>query len=75
MLNSVSVNRVLYRCHKTVLEMLQDRGYGIADDLIEMEYDSFEQRHLSKDNISILVKRPIPGRFNNSLLDAEGNPQ
>lgn len=74
MLNSVSVNRVLYRCHKTVLEMLQDRGYEIADDLIEMEYDAFEQRHLTKDNISILCKRPIPGRFNNSILDAEGNP-
>ena len=39
MLGQYSDNRILYRCHKTVLEMLKDRGYEIGDDLIEETYE------------------------------------
>ena len=34
--------RVLYRCRKTVLEMLRDRGYEIGDPQIEETFEEFE---------------------------------
>lgn len=70
----LTVNRVLYRCHKTVLEMLQDRGYGVVDELIEMDYEEFEQRHVTKERIIMVVKRPVPGRYSSTVFDEDGNP-
>ena len=40
--------RVLYRVRKTVLEMLRDRGYNIADAEIEEQYEDFEHRYNEK---------------------------
>ena len=74
MLGQLTDNRVLYRCHKTVLEMLRDRGYEIGDDLIEENYEEFERRQLTKSSLNIIAMRPVPGRTTTAETDAAGNP-
>jgi hypothetical protein len=37
--------RVIYRVRKTVLEMLKDRGYKVADAEIEEPFEVFEERY------------------------------
>ena len=42
----------IYRAHKTLNEMLRDRGYVIADDMIELSRDQIHdklQGHVAKD--------------------------
>lgn len=46
MMSQLTDERVMYRCRKTVLEMLRDRGYEIGDGDIEENYEDFEQRYL-----------------------------
>lgn len=38
-MNQMSEERVAYRVRKTVYEMLRDRGYNIAEALIEETYE------------------------------------
>ena len=66
--------RVLYRCRKTVLEMLKDRGYEVGSAEIEETYDDFISRKLNMDRLTIIVHRPLPGRLNHAIQDEEGNP-
>ena len=65
--------RILYRCRKTVLEMLRDRGYMIGDAEIEEPFEDFEQRNLTPSALNMIVKRPIPGRTSIEVLDEHGN--
>ena len=44
MLGQLTDNRVLYRCRRTVLEMLRDRNYEIGDAEIEESFEEFEAR-------------------------------
>lgn len=44
MLAQLTDSRVLYRCRRTVMEMLRDRGYDIGEAEIEESYEDFEQR-------------------------------
>ena len=65
--------RILYRCRKTVLEMLRDRGYQIGAAEIEEPFEDFEQRNLTPSALNMIVKRPIPGRTSIEVLDEHGN--
>ena len=65
--------RILYRCRKTVLEMLRDRGYEIGDAEIEETFEEFEQRGLNL-KMNMIVTRPIPGRTSVAVTDEAGNP-
>ena len=40
--------RVLYRVRKTILEMLKDRRYNVAEAELEESYEEFEKRYLHK---------------------------
>ena len=64
MLGQLTDSRVLFRCRRTVLEMLRDRGYQIGDAEIEETFEEFEPRFLEKpDNaksLNMIVKRPTP---------------
>lgn len=51
--------RVLYRVRKTVLEMLKDRGYNVADAEIEESYEEFEQRYNVKPQMNFIAHRPV----------------
>ena len=62
MLNQLTDERVLYRCRRTVLEMLRDRGYEIGDAEIEESYEEFEQRQLVHRNLHLIAMRPLQGR-------------
>lgn len=66
--------RILYRCRKTVLEMLRDRGYEVGDAEIEETFEEFESRGLTLKNLNMIVKRPIPGRTSVAVTDEAGNP-
>jgi len=66
--------RVLYRCRKTVLEMLRDRGYEIGDPEIEETFEEFENRNLTHRSLNMIVTRPIPGRTSIAETDEHGNP-
>jgi len=57
--------RVLYRVRKTVLEMLKDRNYNIADAEIEETFEEFEQRYSSKPQLNFLAHRPIQASASN----------
>ena len=72
MLSQLTDTRVMYRCRKTVLEMLQDRGYDIGDAEIEESYEEFEARNLTNQNI--IAMRPKPGHTSVAHLDEDGNP-
>lgn len=61
MLGQLTEERILYRCRKTVLEMLRDRGYNIGDGEIGETFEEFEQHFSQRPNISIIVKRPVKG--------------
>ena len=58
MLSQNSEERVIYRVRKTVLEMLRDRGYGVADAEIEESFEEFEQRYAKNSNINLIAQRP-----------------
>ena len=73
MLGQLTDSRVLYRCRRTVLEMLQDRGYEIGQAEIEETFDEFEARQLTKANLNIIAMRPIPGRTTTAATDEAGN--
>ena len=74
MQGQLTEERILYRCRKTVLEMLRDRGYMIGDAEIEEPYEDFERRNLSAKSLNMIVKRPIPGRTSVEVMDEHGNP-
>lgn len=65
--------RIQYRCQRTVLEMLKDRGYDIEDDAIEETFEEFEDRNLNSKNLHMIVRRPIPGRVAPVEADEDGN--
>ena len=58
--------RALYRVRKTVLEMLRDRQYNIADAEIEETFEDFESRYHVKPSMNFLAHRPVA-----SLDDAD----
>ena len=69
MLGALTDSRVLYRCRRTVLEMLRDRGYEIDDASIEETFEEFEARQAenrsvaggsSHSSMNMIVKRPTP---------------
>ena len=66
--------RILYRCRKTVLEMLRDRGYEISDAAIEETFEAFESHNFSVKALNMIVTRPIPGRLSVEVMDKDGNP-
>ena len=74
MQGELTEDRILYRCRKTVLEMLRDRGYEVGDAEIEESYEDFQQRNLNVKSQNMIVMRPIPGRTNFEALDEHGNP-
>ena len=75
MQGQLTEERILYRCRKTVLEMLRDRGYEIGDAEIEETFEEFESRKLNLDkDLNMIVKRPIPGRTSVEVMDEHGNP-
>ena len=51
--------RVIYRVRKTVLEMLKDRGYGVATADIEEPFETFEERYSKDQKLNFLAHRPI----------------
>lgn len=51
--------RVLYRVRKTVLEMLKDRSYNVADAEIEESYEEFESRYNTKPQMNFIAHRPV----------------
>ena len=55
----MSDERVLYRVRKTVLEMLKDRGYNIAEADIEESFEDFEQRYKNKPIQNFLAHKPV----------------
>lgn len=55
----MSEERVAYRVRKTVYEMLRDRGYNIAEALIEETYEQFEQRDGALKMQNFLAYRPV----------------
>ena len=70
----MSEERQLYRCRRTVLEMLRDRGYEIGDAEIEESFEEFQARQLTHKNMHIIAYKPLPGRTNLSAADDSGNP-
>ena len=74
MLGQLTDERVLYRCRKTVLEMLRDRGYNVGSAEIEETYEDFVSRGLKLDRLTLIVQRPQPGRTSDAVLDDDGNP-
>ena len=75
MQGQLTEERILYRCRKTVLEMLRDRGYEIGDAEIEETFEEFESRKLNLDkDLNMIVKRPIPGRTSVEIMDEHDNP-
>ena len=58
MLSWQSDERVLYRVRKTVLEMLKDRGYQVADASIEESFEDFEKSFKNKPIQNIVAYRP-----------------
>ena len=71
MLGQLTDTRVLYRCRRTVLEMLRDRGYEIGDAEIEESFEDFEPRLETGGNnsLNMIVRRP-----NGPVMtDEEGN--
>ena len=65
--------RVLYRCRRTVLEMLRDRGYEIGDPEIEESYTEFEARQLNHRSLNLIAMRPLqPGRGLAAQTDEAG---
>jgi hypothetical protein len=51
--------RVIYRVRKTVLEMLKDRGYKVADAEIEEPFETFEERYAKVQTLNFLAHRQI----------------
>ena len=51
--------RVIYRVRKTVLEMLKDRGYNVADAAIEESFEEFEKNFSKAPNINFITHRPV----------------
>ena len=74
MLGQLTDERVTYRCRRTVLEMLKDRGYDIGDPEIEESFEDFETRLATLKSVNIIAKRPT-GKFNSAVLDEAGNPK
>lgn len=73
MLGQLTDSRVLYRCRRTVLEMLRDRGYEIGDAEIEESFEEFEPRLGDTGNnnsLNMIVKRPT----GSVMTDEAGNP-
>jgi len=73
MLAPLTEPRVMYRCRKTVLEMLRDRGYEIGDAEIEESYEDFEQRISMKHgakavSLNMIAKRPTPTGQNEPIF-------
>ena len=71
MLGQLTEERILYRCRKTVLEMLRDRGYEIGEGEIGETFEEFEKHFLTRPNISIIVKRPVKGSETAAEEDGE----
>ena len=71
MLGQMSDERVLYKCRKTILEMLRDRGYEIGDPEIEETYEEFEARQLTHRSLNLIAMRPMQqGRNHATALEA-----
>jgi hypothetical protein len=68
----MSDERALYRVRKTVLEMLRDRQYNIADAEIEESFEDFEKRYHVKPQMNFLAHRavqPIEGDPDTKMED------
>ena len=74
MVDQLTDERVLYRCHRTVNEMLKDRGYNIGDAALEESYEEFTERlrPTGYKNRHIIAYRP--GRQHATEVDENGEP-
>jgi RNA polymerase Rpb5, N-terminal domain len=63
--------RVLYRVRKTILEMLKDRRYNVAEAELEESYEEFEKRYLHKPSLNFVATRPCEWSANAGEVDSK----
>jgi len=50
-------DEILWRSHKTILEMLKDRGYMIDEEMINLDYDSFKDMVTKRASLNMFALR------------------